>query len=99
MPASLMMEAVMQTGVFTVTTTTSIEDGLMMFQSCKLLEVYAAVRPGEILQTQVHLTSYRHGVANLVGQAWNGSTCVCAMTFALVAPKEIEKYSKQTVIS
>lgn len=94
MPTAFLMESVLQTGVFTVTTKTEIENQLMMFQRCKCLEIYDLVRPGELLQTQVQLKSYRRGVADLIGQAWKDKRCVCVISFALVAPNEIAKYAR-----
>lgn len=94
MPATLIMEAIMQTGVFTVTTSEPVKDSLMMFQSCKQLDVYDIVRPGEIVQTYVHLRSFRRGLADLTGEAWKDRSCVCKMAFSLVAPEIIMMYSK-----
>lgn len=92
MPGVFVMEAMMQTGAFIITTREDIDEKLMMFHSCKSMRMYAEVRPGDILSTHVTLKSYRGGVANYFGEAFiEEGKKVCQMEFTLILPGELKK--------
>ena len=92
MPGVFVMEAVMQTGVFIVTSRENIKEKLVMFHACKSMRMYGEVRPGDILNTHTILKSYRRGVANYFGEAFiKDDKRVCQMEFTLVLPGELRK--------
>lgn len=93
MPGVFLMEAMQQTGSFIITTMEDICSCEMLFQSCKAMRIYKAVRPGDILRTAVKLNSYRHGVAVFSGEAKihceEEDILACTMEFTLVLQKEL----------
>ncbi len=93
MPGVFLMEALMQTGVFIITTRDEIKEKLMMFHACKSMRMFGSVRPGDVLNTHVVLKSYRNGIACYSGEASVDGTKVCAMEFTLVVPGELERVS------
>lgn len=96
MPEGFIMETIMQTGVFIITTLPETDNKLMMFQSCESMKIYGLVRPGDIIDTHVSLKSYRHGIAKYFGEARVGEHQVCSMEFTLISKNEILKVSPQS---
>ena len=97
MPGVFVMEAIMQTGVFIVTTREDIKEKLMMFHACKSMRMYREVRPGDILNTHVILKSYRGGVASYFGEAFiEDDKKACQMEFTLILPGELKKMTPET---
>ncbi len=94
MPVGCVMEAIMQTGVILVTQDDRIVNPLMMFNDCKCLTVSGTVNPGEVLNTYVELMSFRNGVANYEGRAIVEDKEICSMSFTLIHPDEIAKFSE-----
>ena len=99
MPGVFLMEAMQQTGSFIITTMEGIGSCEMLFQSCRAMRIYKAVRPGDILKTAVKLKSYRHGVAVFSGEAKihceEGEILACVMEFTLVLQKELLRIEPQ----
>lgn len=95
MPEGFLMEAVMQTGVFIITSMPQVQDKLMMFHSCDSMEIYDIVRPGCWINTYVKLKSYRHGVARYHGEAALGRLqnglggVIMQMDFTLISPASL----------
>ena len=90
-----LMESIMQTGVLVVTQSEKIGNPLMMFNDCEMLEIFKAVRPGDVLKTHVVLKSFRNGVAKYEGIAAVGEEKVCEIRFTLIHPDEIRKFSER----
>ena len=86
---TFLMEAIMQTGVFCVTTLPTKCFQLMMFHACQKLSVYRRAMTGETLHTRAQLHSYRNGVASYHGSAHTERGTVCTMNFVLVAPEDM----------
>lgn len=95
MPFGFLMESIMQTGVLIVTQREDISNPLMMFNDCDQLDIFSAVRPGDVLKTYVTLKSFRNGVAKYDGTAVVGDRKVCEMRFTLILPDEIKKFSER----
>lgn len=62
------MEVVMQTGTFILATMPEIGNKLLIFNSCKSVEIGGYACLGDILDTEVFLLSYQHGIAKIRGQ-------------------------------
>ncbi len=95
MPAGFVMESIMQTGVLILTQNNGIQNPLMMFNDCKKMSFLLEVRPGDILKTYVTLKNFRNGVAKYYGVAAVDDKRVCEMSFTLIYPDEIRKFSKR----
>lgn len=67
MPSSVMIEAIIQTGVFTVTTMPEKPSRLMLFHGCESAEFFGTIRPGDIAVMETHLNSCKHGIAKMCG--------------------------------
>lgn len=93
MPGVFIMEVMMQTGVFILTTRDEMTEKLMMFYACKSMRIFKAVRPGDVVKSHVVLKSYRQGIASYSGVATVDGEKVCEMEFTLVAPGELKKIS------
>ncbi len=89
MPVAFLMESIMQTGVFSVTTIPGNDFRLMMFHSCKQFDLYRQTQADTVVHTEARLRSYRNGVAVLSGAAYTKKGCICAMEFVLVAPEDM----------
>lgn len=94
MPVGFVMESIMQTGVLIVTQRDEIQNPLMMFNNCNQMRFFAEVRPGDILKTYVVLKSFRNGMAQYTGTATVGDKKVCEMSFVLIQPDEMKKFSE-----
>ncbi|MCI8418868.1 MAG: hypothetical protein HFI33_15455 [Lachnospiraceae bacterium] len=95
MPAGFVMESIMQTGVLIVTQRDEIQNPLMMFNNCNKMSIFAEVRPGDVLKTHVVLESFRNGIAQYTGTAMVKDKKVCEMSFTLIHPDEIRKFSER----
>ncbi len=85
MPECILLEALMQTGVFAVTTMPEITEKKMIFQSCDSCEVFGAVRPGDTIMTLAELRSYRRGIAKYGGMICSADgMLICRAAFTLV---------------
>lgn len=91
MPGVFVMEALMQTGVFIITTRNLYSEKLMMFHACNSMRMYGEVRPGSVLDTEVTLTSWRGGIAKYEGKAFVENRKICEMNFTLIMPSELKK--------
>lgn len=95
MPVGFIMESIMQTGVLIVTQSEKIGNPLMMFNDCSMLEMHSFVSPGDELRTYVTLQSFRNGIAKYSGNAVVEDGLVCNISFTLIHPEEIRKFSER----
>lgn len=89
MPGVFVMEAIMQTGLFIISTMPGKRDVLFFFHECNKVKLRRCVRPGDVVETNVVLEFYKHGVAKFYGEAFVDDEIVCSMKFTMVAPKEL----------
>lgn len=93
MPFGFIMEAMMQTGVVSVTAREESDDKLMMFQSCEELKIYRFVRPGDVMETYTRLISYKRGIAKFEGTCFVREQQVSEMKFTLIMANVFKTYS------
>lgn len=91
MPGVFIMESIMQTGTFIVSTMPGKKDISLLFDSSEKTKFYRGVRPGDILDTSAELLSYKRGIIKFVGEAYVDEELVCKMSFTLVSPDELIK--------
>ncbi len=89
LPIAFMMETLMQTGVFIVTTIYENNFRLMLFNSCKKFRLYRQPHIGESIENIVKLMMYRNGVAKYKGVSRCGDEIVSSMEWILVAPDDM----------
>ncbi len=84
-PECILLEALMQTGVFAVTTMPEVTKKLMIFHGCDSCELFGTVRPGDTISTWATLKSYRHGIAKYEGVICSAEgILICKAAFTLV---------------
>lgn len=88
---AFLMEAVMQTGTFIITTMPEIGNRLLIFSSCESAEILGNVCLGDILDIEVSLLSYRHGIIKMQGWGGVNGLPVIYMKFTLVLQEGIVK--------
>lgn len=93
MPGGILMEAIMQTAVFVITTLPDVKNTLMLFHGCKYMKMERLVRPGDLMNMWVELKSYRRGVASFHGEAVVDGIRVGDMDFILIMPCDLEMMS------
>ena len=89
MPGVFVMEAIMQTGLFVISTMPEKMHVLFVFRECDKVKFRKSVRPGDVLHTNVVLESYKRGVAKFYGEAFVDGEWTCSMNFTMVAPEEL----------
>jgi len=90
-PHAVVMEVIMQTGALSATTIDNGRFKLMMYNSCRKMQLYGQALPGACIRTYVELRRFRNGVANLHGMAYADDQLLCRMDFILVAPGEMRQ--------
>lgn len=93
MPGIFIMESIMQTGTFIVTTMPGKKEISLLFDSNESTKFYKGVRPGDTLKTSVEMLSYKRGIVKFVGEGYIEEELVCKMKFTLVVPEELIKSS------
>lgn len=96
MHRAFVMEAVMQTGTFILTTMPEIGNKLLIFNSCESAEMMGHVYLGDVLDTEVSLLSYRHGIAKMRGYGGVNGHPVISMEYTLVLQEGMVKMSVNT---
>ena len=94
MPGVFVMEAVMQTGLFIISTIPEKQHVKFVFRECSKVKLFRSVRPGDVLYTDVMLESYKRGVARFKGKAYVNDELACNMDFTMVAPQELPQIKK-----
>lgn len=89
MPGFLIIESIMQTGTFIVSSMPNKKGILLLLDSNEKTKFYREVRLGDILNTSVELISYKRGIIKFVGEAYVDEKLVCKMAFTLVSPDEL----------
>lgn len=89
MPGVFVMEAIMQTGLFVISTMPEKKHVLFVFRECEKVKLRKSVRPGDVLQTNAVLQSYKRGIAKFYGEAYIDGELACSMSFTMVAPEEL----------
>ena len=90
MPGVFVMEMIQQTGGLIINTMPGNKDAKLLFNGCESMRLYRGVRPGDIVQSEVRMISFRHGVAKFEGRADVDGQLVCKMGFTLVVEGEIK---------
>ncbi|SFP02643.1 3-hydroxyacyl-ACP dehydratase FabZ [Prevotella sp. tf2-5] len=90
MPGFLQAEALTQMCALTIFTLEGNEGKIALLLSCEKLRLFNMVRPGDKLDLETELISYRHGIAKGKGRATvDGKlVCSCEMTFTLSDSEE-----------
>lgn len=90
MPGFLQAEALTQMCALTIFTLDGNEGKIALLLSCDKLHLFHKVRPGDRLDLETDLISYRHGIAKGKGRAYvDGKlVCTCEMTFTLSDSEE-----------
>lgn len=95
MPGVFVMEAIMQTAAYILTTRDDVNDKLVMFNGCNSMRLFDSVYPGNILETNAKLKSYRNGVAFFNGKGVVNEKTVCTMDFTMVLPNILSKFNEK----
>lgn len=89
MPGVFQMEALMQTGGLIINVLPGKAELRLFFSEAKKIKVNGSVAPGDVLQTEVTMKSYKRGVAWFDGVAKVKDKITCQMEFSLLAPDEV----------
>ncbi len=91
MPGVLVMEIIQQTGGLIINTMPGRKDAKLLFHGCESMRMFREVRPGDVVEAEAKMTSFRRGVAKFEGKAEVDGQPVCKMLFTLVVEGEIPK--------
>lgn len=88
MPGVFVMEGIMTTGSFALTTLWGGETRIL-FNGAKSVKFHSGVRPGDVLLLEAAIKSIHYGVIEFTGKASVEGRLVCTLEFTLVAPDKM----------
>lgn len=91
MPVAFILESILQTCVFVITSSPEMVSTLLLFSGCKVRTNSQPVKPGERMETYARLERYRNGVFSGFGYASVIGKLFCEMEFTLVSPDCMRK--------
>lgn len=91
MPVAFILESIMQTCVFVITSLPEMTSTLLLFNGCKVRTDSQPVRPGDRMETYAGLENCRNGIFSGSGCASVNGTPFCEMEFTLVSPDCMRK--------
>ena len=92
MPAALQMEAIVQLGALMVTTLPGNKGKVVYLTSANNLILTKKILPGDRLDIETELLSWKRGIGKCSGVAYVKGEKVCGIDFKIVMPHIIDEY-------
>ena len=93
MPGMLQIEALVQLGALTVLTLPGNKGKIVYLLSANKLKFIKKIIPGDRLNIEVNLISWKRGIGTCTGTGKVGEKVVCQAEFRFVLPDIIKKYT------
>ncbi len=92
MPGALQMETIVQLGALMVTTLPGNKGKVVYLTSANNLILTKKILPGDRLDIETELLSWKRGIGKCSGAAYVNGEKVCSIDFNIVMPHIIEEY-------
>lgn len=98
MPGFLQVEALCQMAAFTILTLEGNKRKSIYVLAGDKIKLFRKVRPGDRLDIETVLLSYRRGIAKCSGMGYVNGEAACKADFVITVSGEIEKYQPKLLI-
>ena len=92
MPGALQIEAMVQLGALMVTTLPGNKGKVVYLISANNLKLIKKILPGDRLDIETHLLSWKRGIGKCSGSGYVKGEKVCSIDFNIVMPHILEEY-------
>jgi 3-hydroxyacyl-[acyl-carrier-protein] dehydratase len=93
MPGMLQIEALVQMSALSILTLPGNKGKLMYLVSANKLKFIKKIVPGDKLEIDTNIKSYKRGIAICEGKGLVNNQTVCQAEFSLISPDELKTYS------
>ncbi len=93
MPGMLQIEALVQMASMSILTLPGNKGKIMYLISANNLKFIKKIIPGERLDIETRVISFKRGIANFEGHGFVDKKLACKADFNLILPEEIKKYN------
>ena len=93
MPGMLQIEALVQMASISILTLPNNKGKIMYLISANNLKFIKKILPGERLNIETRVKSFKRGIAKFEGKGFVDKEMVCKADFNLILPEEIKKYT------
>ncbi len=92
MPGMLQIEAIVQLGALTVLCDPNHADDVMYLHSANNLSFKRKVVPGDRLDLECVVKSFKNGILNMQGNSYVGNQAAASAEFTLISKKYLDKF-------
>ena len=96
MPGMLQIESLVQMASISILTLPHNKGKIMYLISANNLKFIKKILPGERLNIETRVKSFKRGIASFEGKGFVDKEMVCKADFNLILPEEIKKYNLKT---
>ena len=93
MPGMLQIESLVQMASISILTLPHNKGKVMYLISANNLKFIKKILPGERLNIETRVKSFKRGIASFEGKGFVDKEMVCKADFSLILPEEIKKYT------
>ena len=97
MPGMLQIEALVQMASISILTLPNNKGKIMYLISANNLKFIKKILPGERLNIETRVKSFKRGIAKFEGKGFVDKEMVCKADFNLILPEEIKKYTLKKI--